>query len=150
MALTDLIHGINFVPPVRRRKYPHLRPDECNIWRRFLELHPDRFSFVAYDVRVGRGQELPHERDPSLARDWKMLTQKRIDVVGLSHGIFHIIELKHVADVRSPGQCLAYCQLFQSSYQLPRPPAPLLIFQMIRPDVLDLCEQNGVEALRIW
>lgn len=40
-----------------RRMYPHLLPDEAEVWTRFLVREPEYFSLVQYDVHIGKGAE---------------------------------------------------------------------------------------------
>ena len=62
-------------------KYPHMQPEDVNVWDFFVETTPDFFETCDYDVTVGEGAKQNPEHPENIQYDGKILTQKKIDVV---------------------------------------------------------------------
>lgn len=102
-----------------------MSPLDLNVWRRFLLLHPDKFTSLRYDVKVGTGaRPWPASEGPK-PEDWEALTQKRIDAVGIWNGSTAIIEVKPRASFTALGQLLAYRTLLAEKE---RPTAPVTLW----------------------
>lgn len=100
----------------RNRLYPHLLPDDIDVWEQFLSEHGSAFSPIDYDVRVGEGRpmnDLPTENLQRMAID---LSQRRIDAVGHSGNTRTIIEITHTAGLKAIGQMMAYPTLYRQKY----------------------------------
>lgn len=90
------------------RKYPHMLARDIRIWELFMEQKPDEYLEVAYDVKVGKGVELPDDYPGNMKRDALALTRKRIDVVGWRKYGVDVIEVKPEAGLSAVGQVLSY------------------------------------------
>ena len=124
-----------------------MRTREVDLWLRFLEAHPDRFSSVEYDVRVGQGIEFPGSTTLALKSMAEALTRQRIDAVGSSNGVHTIIEIAPGAGTDSLGQLLVYRRLWQAEHPGELQPALLLITDVDRPDIRSVAESEGVEMI---
>ncbi|MBA7607715.1 hypothetical protein ES703_14881 [subsurface metagenome] len=118
----------------KRLKYPHLLGDDKIIWNRFIELHPDRFNTVDYDIHVGSGLEAPEIADVKISDQWRQLTKKRIDVVGWKNQQPTIIEVKKRVGLDTLGQVLGYRILYKKMYPDYPSPALLILCGSIGPD----------------
>ena len=113
--------SIQFFPPTRRTKYPHMMPLDREVWERFLDQYASLFVGFAYDVHVGSGVNPDPEWSPSIRRDAHRLTQYRIDALGqATQGLF-VIEVKPRPAIGILGQVLGYMTLFKADYKPPGP-----------------------------
>jgi hypothetical protein len=85
-----------------------LNAPSIELWRKWLELYEDRFDSFEYNVRVGKGINAPAGISEEWARVWKMLTQKRIDVVAERENQTWVIEIEERPGLRTFGQVLGY------------------------------------------
>lgn len=127
-----------------RYRYPHMLEDEKNIWERFMELYPDKFETVDYDFRVGRGVDLEGEPGEPWPRMAKMLSQKRIDVIGWVGDYPTIIEVKIRVGLSALGQVLGYRTLFMKDFRYFPEPKLLVVCETISDDDYDVLEGNNV------
>ncbi|MCR4323012.1 MAG: hypothetical protein NUV61_02905 [Candidatus Azambacteria bacterium] len=97
-------------------KYPRMKPEDVAVWERFIENNPDYFDNVEYDVEIGAGAPQNPELPENIQADGKILTQKKIDVVGYRDDVVYVIELKPTADMRCLGQMLTYPTLYKATY----------------------------------
>jgi len=118
----------------KRHKYPHLLGDDKIIWNKFIELHPNRFNTVDYDLHVGTGMETPEMADIKITDQWRNLTKKRIDVVGWKNQQPTIIEVKKRVGLDTLGQVLGYRFLYKKMFPESSSPALLIICGSIGPD----------------
>src|SRR3990167_6408036 len=66
----------------KRHWYDNLRENETFIWNRFIEKYPDAYDEVIYNLHLGEGATIPPGTEENIARDFKLLTQYKVDVVG--------------------------------------------------------------------
>ena len=128
-------------------QFPHLRGREIEIWQRFLALHPDRFTSLNYDVRVGQGIEFPGSTTVALKSMAEALTKQRIDVVSQSGGQTTLIEIAPGAGTDSLGQLLVYRRLWVEEHATEPLPALMLVTDVDRPDIRRASEAEGVEMV---
>lgn len=93
-------------------KYPHMKPEDVAVWERFIAQNPRYFVTCDYDVPVGTGAPTNPEHPENIQADHKILTQKKIDVVGYSTTGNYVVEVKPVADMKALGQILVYRKLY--------------------------------------
>ena len=96
----------------KMRKYPHLLGEDVPVWDRFIEQYPDRFDTIDYDVHVGTGISGLQGEDPTFDRQFRALTQKRIDVIGWKNELPTIVEVKFKVGLDTLGQILGYRALY--------------------------------------
>ena len=126
------------LPYVTRKYYPHMTGEDGAIWNRFVEKYPQRFDSVDYDFRVGQGTELAGDIDDNYVRMAKMLSQKRIDVVGWNGDYPTIIEVKLRVGLSTLGQILGYQKLFGKEFPHFSFPELLVVCQYIGQDDVDV------------
>jgi hypothetical protein len=97
-------------------KYPHMKPEDIAVWERFIRAYPNLYVTCDYDVPCGQGAPQNPEHPENIQADGKILTQKKIDVIGYSNDATYIIEVKPIADARALGQILTYEKLYMADH----------------------------------
>lgn len=133
------------LPYVKRRFYPHMVGEEIEIWGRFVDKFPDRFESVDYDFRVGEGTVLEGGDSDSYVRMARMLSQKRIDVIGWVGDIPTLIEVKRRVGLSTLGQVLGYRVLFLKDFKHFGTPELLVVCATISQDDNFVLEENKIE-----
>ena len=128
-------------------QYPHLRPDEVEVWKRFLAAFPARFSSFNYDVRVGPGVKLEDGSSEPIKKMALGLSQKRIDVVAEGVEGLTLVEISPNAGAGSVGQLLVYQTLWVREHQNKPPPKLLLVTGFERSDIREVTADTGVELV---
>jgi len=108
--------------------------DEKLVWERYIDRYPGKFETVDYDFRVGKGVNIEGETGEPWPRMAKMLSQKRIDVIGWVGDSPTIIEVKKRVGLSALGQVLGYRILFMKDLKHFPEPKLLIICQMISDD----------------
>lgn len=126
-------------------KYPHMRPADVEIWRRFLLANPERFLRVWYDFRVGS-----HAHDCENCLDcsrtgWFDLTRWACDVIAEDNENFYTIEIKPAANAKALGQTLAYSILFLEEHKPSKPVIPVVLTDHIIESTRRVAEIQGIE-----
>lgn len=129
-----------------RYKYPHMLGEDVPVWGRFVSGFPGRFDSVDYDFRVGEGVRGDPAWDDATRRMAKMLSQKRIDVVGWNGDVATIIEVKDRGGLSAIGQLRGYRTLWNRDLPAFRDPDLLLVCGRISSD--DLLAV-GAEGIRV-
>ena len=124
----------------KRYKYPHMYGQDKEVWERFMDLNPGFFNAVDYDWRVGEGVEVPFKLGENLMRMAKMLSQKRIDVVGWNDDQPMIVEVKKRVGIQTLGQVLGYQVLFEKEFQNFKKPGLMVICEIIEADDRDVLD----------
>lgn len=128
----------------KRVHYAHMFEEEMVIWERYMDMYPDRFETVDYDFRVGEGMIIPEGTEENISRMARMLSQKRIDVIGWVGDSPTIIEIKNRAGLSTLGQILGYKILFEKYFPQFETPALEVVCEMISQDDLDVLEANEI------
>lgn len=139
-----MANGINWFEPVKRYKYPHMSPADVAIWERYLALEPPTLGPVAYDVRVGLGQDPGPDYEPEIRQMAIKLTQFRIDVLNNSPTEYQIIEVKKDPGSGAIGQLLSYRNLFTNDFPEMVPVSLFLLCNRITPDVVTVCNSYRI------
>ena len=134
------------VPFQKLHKYPHMMPNDVKIWERFIELEPDRFDTVIYDLHVGEGRPITGEGPEWQEKQTKTLTQFRIDVVGFMNAVPTLVEVKPFAQLSAFGQILAYRYFWQEERRSVVPPLMMIITDNTTPDMKSIYRFYGVEV----
>lgn len=121
--------------PGKNRHYPHLLPDDIELWERYLEANPGQFESFDYDVRVGLGRDPGAASSESIRRMSIDLSQRRIDAIGFNGPHLTIIEITLSAGLRAIGQLIAYPFLYRESFNTIQPIDVLLIAGEIQTDM---------------
>lgn len=128
----------------KQLKYPHLGPEDTEIWNRFIEQKPNFYSDVDYDIKVGEGRDYSTLPEDEYSEDLKYLSKKRIDVVALRPGEIHIIELKPRANLSALGQAVGLASIYREAGPADKRIVPVVITDEILPDMEKISAQMGV------
>lgn len=117
------------------RHFPHLLPEDKELWRDFLSLNPNRFTRYQYDVKVGFGRD-PGPDFPMNIREMALnISRRRIDAIGFNPHDITIIEISVFAGLTQLGQLMAYPTLYKSTTQVTLPIKRLLVARAIQTDI---------------
>ncbi len=130
-----------------RYRYTHMTKEESELWEKFMIMFPDRYETVDYDFRVGQGTKLPEGSGDNWLRMAKMLSQKRIDVIGWVGDSPVIIEVKKRVGLGTLGQVLGYKILFEENFKNIIDPEVLVICEMLSADDRYVLEKNNVPVV---
>jgi hypothetical protein len=114
----------------------HMQKGDAYLWSKFCDAHPNFFTSVKYDVRVGEGVTLKGDEPDWLKKAAQDLSKKRIDVVGETTKATHIIEVRVKATAAVLGTLLAYRYLYITSYGQKKPVTTMLITDSVDADLL--------------
>lgn len=93
-------------------RYPHMLPNEVELWDRFLKVTDIEFIRFEYDVHVGEIIEAPPGTPDYLKPMLEAVYRKRIDAVGHTADAIWVFEVKNRAGLSAMGQALAYKELY--------------------------------------
>ncbi|MEM3554494.1 MAG: hypothetical protein QXU79_01585 [Candidatus Micrarchaeaceae archaeon] len=119
------------------------------IWERFLSRYGREFTGFTYDVRVGEGVEVRPYWGDEIARMAKLLTMKRIDVVGYKPGEVWIIEVKPHGGLSALGQLIAYETLYRIKFNPTQTIRKALVCETVDPDLPGLLLQYDITLYRV-
>jgi len=124
----------------------HMLKRDVPVWYRFLEKYGAPFLTIYYDVLLGGPFLSEEEKKDPLKRDWQVLTSKRADVIVELAAEIWVIEVVHVAGMRSLGQTQAYFALWSRDPKIDKPPRMVLVAETIDEDLLDAAGVLGVSV----
>lgn len=130
--------------PAILRRYPHLLPEDSELWSDWLRLHAIDVLSVEYDVRVGAGRDPGNTYEPQIRKMGLDLSMRRIDCVCQLADSILIIEVCHLLTLTSIGQYYAYQVLYKRTFNPTRPTHAILVSREIHGDL-----QPVLEELRI-
>jgi len=136
-------------PLEKRRKYPHMRPEDVRIWERFLDAHSPLNAVVAYDVHVGSTPPLPDDAPEYLKKHVAAVYPKKIDAVMYFPTQTLVTEIKPFAGLTALGQALGYRHLFINDYPFAPQPVAAIITDTAQPDVPSLCRKLGIVLIEV-
>lgn len=122
-------------------------PEDVRIWEHFIFNSPGYFDAVDYDVKVGKGMELPPDAEEPYKSDMKYLSKKRIDVVGYRNSDIYIIEIKPRAGLQALGQAKGSAELYRIEGPSDRAIYPCIITDEEMPDIRELSMKMGIKYL---
>jgi hypothetical protein len=128
-------------------RFPHLSPEDAEIFKKFLKLHGEKVEGIWADVRVGKGQSAPDDVSESTKRLAILNSQKRIDIVlkWKAHNILWITEVRIRSGPGSLGSALTTWFLFKE--EDPRPAIPAIITDIAAPDMKGAYKNFKVELI---
>lgn len=95
-------------------QFPQMTVNESAIVHQWLLANADSFDDVDFNVRVGNSLLLGDDYDAATQRQAALLSQKRIDIVGMSGNSVTIVEVKLRISLSALGQLLGYALLWQA------------------------------------
>ena len=128
----------------KNRFYPHLLPDDIELWERFLKVRGDQYDSFDYDIRIGKGRDPGTNVDSKIRRMGIELSQRRIDAIGHRPGSLTVIEITLSAGLKAVGQLLTYPDLYKLTYNPTLPVKTLLVAAEIQPDINQALIAHGI------
>ena len=123
-------------PLLQNTRFPHLLPQDVEVWLLFLKSPANIYTHFDYDVHVGDGRD-PGTEYSQKDRDLGIfLSQRRIDAIGHHSTHLAIIEITRQAGLKAVGQLIAYPILYNSKYSPGTQIKPLLVAEEMQTDVL--------------
>jgi hypothetical protein len=126
-----------------------MREKETLIWERFLVAYPEAYNEVVYNLKLGEGADIPEGTAENIAKDFKELTQHKIDVVGFKGNNIDIIELKPYAGVGAIGQVIGYRDLYITYINRNANPNLVVITDVLRNDTKTIAEKQNIKLIII-
>lgn len=131
----------------KRYWYPHMKPQDIEIWERFIAENPDAYDTCEYDFAVGDAPPFNPLADDGTDLNQDVLYRLKIDVVGKKGGKVDIIELKPSASASTIGQVEGYRDLYLRDTPGVSSAQPVIITDFLRPNMDYLCQQKGVKIV---
>lgn len=129
------------------RFFPHLLPQDIEVWKRFLAEHEHQYNSFDYDLRVGEGRDPGTDHAPNIRTMAIGLSQRRIDAVGHRNSSIDIIEITTRAGLTSIGQLQVYPNLYKTLHPTTKPISPLLVAERIQDDILPYLLESKIRYL---
>lgn len=129
------------------RFFPHLLPQDIEVWKRFLDDQGKQYDYFEYDVRVGEGRD-PGPTHTQTIRSMAIgLSQRRIDAIGFRNGTATIFEITTRAGLTCIGQLKVYPQLYKTLHPSQKTEPPVLIAERIQDDILPYLLESRIKFL---
>jgi hypothetical protein len=145
----EMEYGERRWPAAVLAKYPHMGVEEIGVWENWLSVHAHEYEYFLYDVRVGEGVDPGPLYTPEERRMWKMLTQRRIDAVGVRKGKYTIFEVKLEAGASALGEAILYRELWKKTF----PNRPLedviVVHAQTRPDIEEVLKRYDIRSVSV-
>ena len=130
--------------PKPSRPYPHLLTEDITVWERYLELHPDLYQSIEYDVRVGDGRDPGPDYADNIRQMALDLSRRRIDAIGHTNTDITLIEITRRAGLTAVGQLFTYPVLYAQSYPTTKPVKVLLVCERLATGVAPVLLQHHI------
>jgi hypothetical protein len=105
-------------------KFTHLVPTEAALANAFISQNPIGATDWIFDLHLGEGMPLDPSWPPYIRYMATRLTQRRVDILGITPSSDWIIELKERGSIHAIGQLVVYQSLY--TLQFPDKPTPQL------------------------
>ena len=134
---------------LENRQFPHLLPDDIQVWKRFLAKFGHLYTHFDYDVRVGKGRFAPEGSHRVIKKMAIDLSKRRIDAVGWRDDKSTIIELTTGIGFTAIGQIQIYWRLYTDTFGLAHMPSQLLVGSRLEDDIAGPLKQLGIPWVTI-
>lgn len=115
--------------------YPHLLPDDIQLWEDFLDICGAQYDDFQYDIYCGDGRDPGPHYEPHMRSMGINLSRRRIDVLARRKGELHVIEITRAIGFRAIGQAMVYPLLLAVDLQTRTPITPILLSREIETDI---------------
>lgn len=129
--------------------YPHMKPHDVHLWEQFIRANAGFFDKVDYDILVGDGVVMGDIKKDVYAKSFKILTQKKIDVVGYIRNEIWIVEVKPFASSSALGQLLTYRLLYDETYSPKLPVKMMIITNQLKTDYNKVFSTHGIYVAEV-
>lgn len=126
--------------------FPHLLPDDIEIWQQFLDKFGKDYIKFDYDVRVGDGRPTNETLPDNIRKMAKDLSQRRIDAVGHKADALDIIEITKSAGFTAIGQLETYPLLYRQRFSPDKRLVPVLVAGRIQSDIKPILIKKGIRT----
>lgn len=126
-------------------KYPHMGPEDTDVWTRFVAKYPNAYTSVDYDTKVGFAPAFVTRDASQIGGEIANLYLRKIDVVGFIEDEISVIEVKPRAGFTTVGQILGYMSLWRDKHGDAQYVTPVIVTGECPLDVQILAEQQGVK-----
>lgn len=130
---------------IPRTKYPHMLPEERQIWHRFISPREGAYRKIVYDLHLGQGAIPPADASLQLRKVIASTSRKRVDAIGYKADSITIFEVKPRAGMSAIGQLLNYKNLFMKEHNPTVPINLAVVSARLDPDVAATMEQHGIK-----
>ncbi len=133
----------------KNRLYPHLMPDDIDVWERFLDHFGDLYTHFDYDVRVGIGRPADAAEPTGIRKMALDLSQRRIDAVGHTPQASTVIEITTGIGFKAIGQIQVYPRLYRQTFNITIPIHSLIVGAFLQDDIEGPLVQLGIPWVAI-
>jgi len=130
-----------------KTRYPHMLPNEAEIWDRLLAVRTPPFIKLEYDVHVGDTPEPPPDLPDYLKPMFETVYRKRIDVVAHDPDKIFVIEVKPRAGMSALGQVLSYKFLYERDFKPTKPVEMRIVSEREEPNIREIA---ALQNVGIW
>jgi len=134
---------------VTRISYPHLLPEDAQLWNDFLVQFSPPHSTFMYDVAVGPGRDPGPGHDDSIRSMAIHLSKRRIDVVGVRPDGVDIFEITQSAGLKAAGQAIVYPHLLTVTWSLSVPVTTSIICRNCQDDIEPVLSAHDIRLIVI-
>lgn len=127
--------------------YPHMKPNDIEIWERFIEKNPEEYDYVQYDFNVGDPPPFNTLMDDGEDLNQDALYRLKIDVIGHKNNYVDIIEVKPNASPSTIGQLEGYKALYLRDEPTDKKIIMTIITDKERPNMNYLCREKGIRLV---
>ena len=140
MSHAEISHKYGPLP-----KYPDMRPEDIQIWKRYMDANPGRFFRIWYDFRLGSHAHIGENCLDCSRTGWYDLTRWAADIIAEDDSAFYVIEIKPAANAKALGQAFAYATLYVEEYAPAKRVVPVVLTDHIIETTRHVAELQGIE-----
>jgi hypothetical protein len=133
----------------RPTRYPHLLPEDAELWNDYLEQFSPPHTTFLYDVAVGPGRDPGDSFADPIRKMALQLSKRRIDVVGIQPDGVEIFELTQSAGLKAAGQAIVYPHLLTVTWNLSIPVTTTIICRFCQDDIEPVLDAHAVRLVII-
>jgi len=132
------------LPTTLPSSYPHLLPEDAQLWNDYQENFPLTHVTLMYDVAVGEGRDPGETFEPHIRAMAIGLSKRRIDVVAIAPDHIDAFELTQSAGLKAVGQALLYPHWLTVTWQLTIPVTMTIICRSFQSDILPVLDAHHI------
>ncbi len=126
-----------------------MKPQDFDVWNRFIDKNPDAYEGVQYDLALGLKPPFDTVIIPETGGDQLKLYLRKIDVVGKSGDRLDIIEVKPKAEPSTIGQVKGYATLYKNLIDPAANIRAVIVCETAKADVFLIAAQENVQLILV-
>lgn len=134
---------------ILRTPYPHLLPEDTEVWARWLKRNAHLFERFEYDIQVGTGRDPGTEHPENIRAMAVGLSRRRIDAVGHRPAQVWLFEVTRLADLKCLGQVQAYPLLYAQTFRPLKPIRTAVVCESLGTDLEQAYRLANVTVYRV-